>query len=65
MSIGCRFDVSEDLDEEGAEPGSEDLFIIDEVSIHKGKMDEGTFSVGSEVMDGVSCILLSHAHFCS
>ena len=55
MSISCRFDVSEELDEEAAEPGSEDLFIIDEVSIHDGKMDEGIFSVGSEVMDGVSC----------
>ncbi|XP_033628218.1 complement component 1 Q subcomponent-binding protein, mitochondrial-like [Asterias rubens] len=52
LSISCRFDVSEELDEEAAEPGSEDLFIIDEVSIHDGKMDEGIFSVGSEVMDG-------------
>merc|ERR1711962_238711 len=51
MGITCRFDLSEigEGDEEEAE--TNDLFIIDEVSINDGTTDESTYTVGSEVMD--------------
>ena len=61
LSISCRFELNE-LEEEGQEPENEDLFIIDEVQIHDGKTDESTFTVGSEIMDGVSYEWPSFSH---
>ncbi|XP_038059143.1 complement component 1 Q subcomponent-binding protein, mitochondrial-like [Patiria miniata] len=50
LTINCRFDLNE-MEPEGEEPESNDLFMIDEVSVQDGKAKESTYMVGSEVMD--------------
>ncbi|XP_022105090.1 complement component 1 Q subcomponent-binding protein, mitochondrial-like [Acanthaster planci] len=51
LTISCRFDLNE-VEPEGEEgPESNDLFMIDEVSIQDGQASESTYRVGSEVMD--------------
>ncbi|XP_072024818.1 complement component 1 Q subcomponent-binding protein, mitochondrial-like [Amphiura filiformis] len=56
LSIKCHYTESEldedDLHEEGEADVEKDLFLIDEVSIHRGTSSDSTYCVGSEVMDG-------------
>ncbi|XP_077995777.1 complement component 1 Q subcomponent-binding protein, mitochondrial-like [Glandiceps talaboti] len=50
LTIQCRF-VHGDIEEE-EENKEEDLFLIDEVLVHDGEVDDKTYIMGTEVMDG-------------